>query len=59
MWFHRNFKFDDWLLYQIESPSASNERGFVLGRFFNQKGDLVASTAQEGVIRPTKQEKNK
>ena len=51
MWFHREFRFDDWLLYQIESPSATNQRGFVLGKFFDQNGSLVASTAQEGVIR--------
>jgi acyl-CoA thioesterase-2 len=54
MWFHRDFRFDDWLLYQIESPSATNQRGFVLGKFFDQKGRLVASTAQEGVMREYK-----
>lgn len=54
MWFHRDFKFDDWLLYQIESPSATNQRGFVLGKFFDRKGRLVASTAQEGVMRYSK-----
>ncbi|MEE4246014.1 MAG: acyl-CoA thioesterase II [Kangiellaceae bacterium] len=51
MWFHRDFRFDDWLLYEINSPSASNQRGFVLGKIFNQQGELVASTAQEGVLR--------
>jgi len=51
MWFHRDFRFDDWLLYQIESPSASNQRGYVLGKFFDREGRLVASTAQEGVMR--------
>jgi len=54
MWFHRDFRFDDWLLYQIESPSATNQRGFVIGKFFDQKGRLVASTAQEGVMRESK-----
>jgi len=54
MWFHRDFKFDDWLLYKIESPSATNQRGFVLGKFFDRKGRLVASTAQEGVMRENK-----
>jgi len=54
MWFHRNFRFDDWLLYQIESPSATNQRGYVIGKFFDQKGRLVASTAQEGVMREYK-----
>lgn len=51
MWFHRKFRFDDWLLHVIESPSASNDRGFVRGQFFDRKGRLVASTAQEGVMR--------
>lgn len=51
MWFHRPFRFDDWLLYSIDSPSASGGRGFVKGQIFNRKGELVASTAQEGVIR--------
>jgi len=54
MWFHRDFRFDDWLLYQIESPTATNQRGFVLGKFFDLKGRLVASTAQEGVMRESK-----
>lgn len=54
MWFHRDFRFDDWLLYQIESPSATNQRGFVIGKFFDRKGRLVASTAQEGVMRESK-----
>ena len=52
MWFHRPFSFDDWLLYSMESPSASNGRGLVRGKIFNQQGELVASTVQEGVIRP-------
>lgn len=51
MWFHREFKFDDWLLYDIDSPSASGGRGLVRGKIYNQQGQLVASTAQEGVIR--------
>ena len=51
MWFHREFRFDDWLLYKIESPSATNQRGYVIGKFFDQRGRLVASTAQEGVMR--------
>jgi len=51
MWFHRPFRFDDWLLYSITSPSASNGRGLVQGQIFNQQGQLVASTMQEGVIR--------
>ncbi len=51
MWFHRDFRFDDWLLYEVDSPSASGGRGFVTGKFFNRQGKLVASTAQEGVMR--------
>ncbi|WDD98991.1 acyl-CoA thioesterase II [Thalassomonas actiniarum] len=51
MWFHRPFRFDDWLLYDMQSPSASNGRGLVKGQIFNRQGELVASTMQEGVIR--------
>ena len=54
MWFHREFRFDDWLLYSIESPSATNQRGYVIGNFFDRQGRLVASTAQEGVMREKK-----
>lgn len=51
MWFHRPFRMDEWLLYSVESPSASGARGLVHGQVFNQKGKLVASTTQEGLIR--------
>lgn len=51
MWFHRPFRCDDWLLYVMESPSASGARGLVRGQVFAPNGDLVASTAQEGLIR--------
>ncbi len=51
MWFHRPFRFDDWLLYSMQSPSASSGRGLVRGQIFNRQGELVASTMQEGVIR--------
>lgn len=51
MWFHRDFRLDDWLLYAIDSPSASGARGFVRGQFYNRDGVLVASTTQEGLIR--------
>lgn len=51
MWFHRPFRFDDWLLYCMDSPSASNGRGLVRGQIYNRQGELVASTMQEGVIR--------
>jgi acyl-CoA thioesterase-2 len=51
MWFHRPFRLDEWLLYAMESPNASGARGLALGRFFTRAGALVASTAQEGVVR--------
>jgi len=51
MWFHRPFRFDDWLLYVMDSPSTSGGRGLVRGQIFNQAGELVASTMQEGVLR--------
>ena len=54
MWFHRPYRLDEWLLYAIESPSASGGRGFVKGQIYNQQGDLVATTVQEGVIRKRK-----
>jgi len=51
MWFHRPFRFDDWLLYVMESPSASSARGLARGQIFTRDGVLVASTMQEGLIR--------
>lgn len=54
MWFHRPFKIDEWLLYAIDSPSASNSRGFTRGNIFSQDGKLVASVVQEGLIRKYK-----
>lgn len=51
MWFHRSFDLNDWLLYSVESTSASSARGFVRGEFYTQDGVLVASTVQEGVMR--------
>ncbi len=51
MWFHRPFRFDDWLLYVIDSPSASGARGLTRGSLFTRGGHLVASTAQEGLMR--------
>jgi acyl-CoA thioesterase-2 len=51
MWFHRDFRFDDWVLYAIDSPSASGDRGFARGQIFDRSGRLVASTTQEGMIR--------
>ncbi|WP_428698678.1 acyl-CoA thioesterase II [Stappia sp.] len=55
MWFHRPFRADDWLLYAEDSPSASGGRGFTRGSLFSRDGQLVASVAQEGLIRVRKQ----
>ena len=52
MWYFRDFDFDDWLLYSIESPNASNARGFAKGNIFSRDGKLIASVAQEGLMRP-------
>ncbi len=54
MWFHRDFDLNDWLLYAIDSPSASNARGFARGNIFTREGKLVASVVQEGLMRPLK-----
>ncbi len=51
MWFHRPFRLDEWLLYVVDSPSASGSCGLVRGQFFRRDGTLVASTAQEGLMR--------
>jgi len=51
MWFHRDFRLDDWLLYSLDSPSASGARGLCRGSIFARDGRLVASTAQEGMLR--------
>lgn len=51
MWFHRPFRFDDWLLYDIHGGVAGGARGLARGRWFTRDGALVASTMQEGLIR--------
>ncbi len=51
MWFHRPFKTDQWLLYAQDSPFSGGSRGLSRGAFYTQDGDLVASCAQEGLIR--------
>jgi len=51
LWIHREFRVDDWLLYAIDSPSRSSARGFARGSIFSRDGTLVASVAQEGLIR--------
>lgn len=50
MWFHRDFRFDDWRLYETDSPSATGARGFCRGCVFARDGQLVGSVAQEGLI---------
>lgn len=57
LWFHRPFRIDDWLLYELYSPSASNARGLSLGRIFDRQGRLIASAAQEGLMREWKETK--
>lgn len=54
MWFHRDFRMDDWLLYVVDSSSASGSRGLVRGRFFTRDGKMVATSVQEGLIRHRK-----
>ncbi|WP_446221753.1 acyl-CoA thioesterase [Nocardia sp. IBHARD005] len=51
IWFHRPFRFDDWVLYATESPVAAGSRGLATGRFYSRTGELIATTVQEGVIR--------
>jgi acyl-CoA thioesterase-2 len=51
IWFHRPARVDDWLLYCLDSPSSSGARGFARGSLYSRAGALVASTAQEGLIR--------
>ena len=50
MWFHREVRMDEWLLYALDSPSASNSRGFTRGNIFSRNGVLVASVVQEGLM---------
>lgn len=51
LWFHQPLRLDDWLLYVLDSPHASNERGFARGSIYNREGKMVASAAQEGLLR--------
>ena len=55
IWFHRPFSLEEWMLYAMDSPSASCSRGFSRGTIFDREGLLVASTAQEGLIRQLSQ----
>ncbi|MNS90634.1 Acyl-CoA thioesterase 2 [compost metagenome] len=54
LWFHGNLRADEWLLYAMDSSWAGNARGFSRGNIFNQAGQLVASSCQEGLIRQRK-----
>jgi acyl-CoA thioesterase-2 len=54
MWFYRDFDFNDWMLFSIESPSAFGARGFACGNIYTREGKLVASVAQEGLMRAIK-----
>ena len=54
IWFHEQFRADEWLLYATDSPWSGSGRGFNRGRVFNRDGRLVASVAQEGMIRRAK-----
>jgi acyl-CoA thioesterase-2 len=51
LWLHRPFRADEWLLYATDSPTTAGARGFVRGSIYTRGGDLVASVAQEGLVR--------
>ncbi len=51
LWFHRAARVDDWLLYTFDSPNASGARGYSRGQFYTRDGVLIASSAQEGLVR--------
>ncbi len=51
LWFHRDARADEWLLYATDAPWSGGGRGFNRGRIFNRAGELVASVAQEGMMR--------
>ncbi len=51
MWFHRPFRMDEWLLYDVHSPFAGGARGLVRGAFYDQRGERVATVVQEGLMR--------
>ncbi len=53
MWFYRDFRIDDWLLYVMDSPAAASARGLARGNLFRRDGTLVACVAQEGLMRMT------
>jgi acyl-CoA thioesterase II len=51
IWFHRQVKFDDWVLYSTSSPVAADSRGLGTGHFFDRAGQLVATVVQEGIVK--------
>jgi acyl-CoA thioesterase-2 len=51
LWFHRQFRVDEWMLYVMDSPAAAGARGFVRGTIYTREGKLVASVGQEGLMR--------
>jgi acyl-CoA thioesterase-2 len=57
LWFHRDLRVDDWMLYSLDSPNASGSRGFARGQFFTRDGTLVASSTQEGLVRVLTEER--
>lgn len=59
MWFHRPFRFDEWILFVQDSPVSGGSRGFNRGSMFTQDGSLIASVAQEGLIRVVEQGRGK
>ena len=56
MWFFRTFDLEDWMLYKTESPNAFGARGFARGNIYSRDGKLIASVAQEGLMRPLKKQ---
>ena len=56
LWFHREFRFDEWVLIEMDSPVANGSRGLNRGTMYSEDGQLIASVAQEGLMRVVKQE---
>lgn len=54
MWYYRDFDFNDWMLFSMDTPNTSNARGFARGNIYTRDGVLVASVTQEGLMRPLK-----
>ena len=57
MWFHHDFRIDDWLLHRIHAPVSSAARGLSVGEVLTREGKLVASTAQQGLMRKRRRQK--